>query len=49
MKELLQRIQIIASKRASNKLLEHTNTDCSIIPNGWDPGDFPKSLNKKQI
>ena len=39
---------IVTSKGASNKLLEHTNTDCSIIPNGWDPGDFPKSLNKKQ-
>ena len=33
---------IVTSKGASRKL--SINKDCHVIPNGWDPKDFPKSL-----
>ena len=39
---------IVTSKGASVKLLEHTDTECSVIPNGWDPVDFPESITKNQ-
>ena len=33
---------MVTSKGASRKL--SINKDCHVIPNGWDPQDFPKSL-----